>query len=79
MLVTDMKSLSDVRYEHAQEDLKAAELLLEKEQYKSAVNCSYYSIFHAIRAVLAYDGIDTRPVEAAANPINQQSIMHYAL
>ena len=48
------------RYEHALEDLKAAELLLEKEQYKSAVNRSYYSIFHAIRAVLAYDDIDSK-------------------
>ena len=60
MLASDMKSLSDVRYEHALEDLKAAELLLEKEQYKSAVNRSYYSIFHAIRAVLAYDDIDSK-------------------
>ena len=60
MLTSDMKSLSDVRYEHALEDLKAAELLLEKEQYKSAVNRSYYSIFHAIRAVLAYDDIDSK-------------------
>lgn len=59
MLASDMKSLSDVRYDHALEDLKAAELLLEKEQYKSAVNRSYYSIFHAIRAVLAYDDIDS--------------------
>lgn len=60
MLASDMKSLSDVRYDHALEDLKAAELLLEKEQYKSAVNRSYYSIFHAIRAVLAYDDIDSK-------------------
>ena len=60
MLASDMKSLSDVRYEHALEDLKAAELLLEKEQYKSAVNRSYYSIFHAIRAVLVYDDIDSK-------------------
>ena len=60
MQESDAKSLSIVRYKHALEDLEAAELLVEKEQYKSAANRSYYSIFHAIRSILAYDGIDSK-------------------
>ncbi len=30
------------------------------ENYRGAANRSYYAIFHAMRAVLAYDGIDMR-------------------
>ncbi len=37
-----------------------AKLLLERESYKSAANCSYYAVFHAMRAVLAYDGYDSK-------------------
>ena len=35
-------------------------LLLERESYKSAANRAYYAVFHAMRAVLAYDGYDSK-------------------
>ena len=41
------------RIEQSKEDLKAAEILYTSELYKSANNRAYFSIFHAIRAVLA--------------------------
>lgn len=56
----EKKSLSDVRYNHALECLDAAKSLLESGNFKSAANRSYYAIFHAMRAVLAFDEIDMK-------------------
>ena len=46
--------------EHAAECLSAASSLLLSGNYKSAANRSYYAVFHAMRAVLAYDEIDMK-------------------
>ncbi|MBE6815448.1 MAG: HEPN domain-containing protein [Ruminococcaceae bacterium] len=56
----EKKALSNVRFEHANECLTAAQSLLDSSNYKSAANRSYYAIFHAMRAVLAFDGIDMK-------------------
>ena len=56
----EIRNLSQVRFEHAQECLHAAQNLLNCEDLKSAANRAYYAIFHAMRAVLAYDGIDMK-------------------
>ena len=45
---------------YCQECLDAAKSLLASSNYKSAANRSYYAIFHAMRAVLAFDGIDMK-------------------
>ena len=60
MLPNEIKDLATVRLQHAQEDLESSKLLLEKDQYKSAANRSYYAIFHAMRAVLALNNIDSK-------------------
>ncbi len=60
MQVDDKKALSDARFDHAKECLDAAKSLLASSNYKSAANRSYYAIFHAMRAVLAFDGIDMK-------------------
>lgn len=60
MLLEEKKALSNARYEHALECLESAKLLLGSENFKSAANRSYYAIFHAMRAVLAFDGIDMK-------------------
>ena len=52
------KELSNHRLEQAKEDLLASKLLFKEKMYKSANNRAYYSIFHAIRAVLALEPID---------------------
>ena len=54
----EKKSLANVRLEHAKECLEASKKLLEINDYKGSANRSYYAIYHAIRAVLALDGID---------------------
>ena len=56
----ERKALSQARLEHAIECLSAARNLLETENYKSAANRSYYAVFHAMRAVLAFDEIDMK-------------------
>lgn len=60
MLYDEKKSLSQARINHSTECLAAAEHLLASEDYKSAANRSYYAIFHAMRAVLAFDEIDMK-------------------
>lgn len=60
MEIKDKISLSKIRLEYAKEALKDAELLMNNRSYKSSANRSYYAIFHAMRAVLAFDGIDLK-------------------
>lgn len=60
MSLENRQVISKVRFEKAEECLADAKLLLERESYKSAANRSYYAVFHAMRAVLAYDGYDSK-------------------
>jgi len=48
------------RLEKAKEEYAAAVVLYETEHYRAANNRAYYSIFHAMRAVLAFDGYDSK-------------------
>ena len=50
--------LSKYRLEKEEPVLKTAKRLLDDEDYASANNRAYYSIFHAMRAVIALDGED---------------------
>ena len=60
MLNDALKELSQARFDHAMECLQAAKSLLSAGNIKSAANRAYYAVFHAMRAVLAYDGIDMK-------------------
>ncbi len=46
------------RLEQAKEDLRTSKLLHREQIYKAANNRAYYSIFHAIRSILALEPID---------------------
>ena len=46
------------RLNKAKADLDSAKKTLELEMFDAASNRSYYAIFHAARAVLAFDGED---------------------
>lgn len=46
------------RLEQAKRELEDAKLLYNNKSYLSANNRAYYSIFHAIRAVLALEPVD---------------------
>lgn len=50
--------LSKYRLEKAEAVLDTAKRLLDDEDYASANNRAYYSIFHGMRAVIALDGED---------------------
>ena len=60
MLNEERISLCNYRIEKAESCLKSAKLLKDSGDYTSAANRSYYSIFHAIRAVMALDGEDRK-------------------
>lgn len=52
--------LSKYRLKKAEAVLETAKRLLNDEDYASANNRAYYSIFHAMRAVIALDGEDSK-------------------
>lgn len=54
-----LNELSRYRFETAKSDLSVAKLLYNNKEYRTSVNRSYYSIFHALRSVLALDGFDS--------------------
>jgi len=60
MFDENRKALCEYRIEKAFECLKSASLLKDSGDYTSAANRSYYSIFHAIRAIMALDGEDRK-------------------
>lgn len=51
---------SKYRLDRAKEDFHTAQLLFLNGEYRAANNRAYYSIFHALRAVLVFDNFDTK-------------------
>ena len=60
MLDEEKKILSQVRLEKAKENLTAAFTLISSNDCKIASTRTYYAVFHAMRAVLALDGVDMK-------------------
>ena len=57
----DIKSeYSRYRLERAKESLCVSRELEENGHYRDANNRAYYAVFHALRAVLALDGFDSK-------------------
>ena len=54
-----IKDLSRYRYERCLEELENAKAMLTIGKYKLALNRSYYSIFHGMRAVNVLDEFDS--------------------
>ena len=52
--------LAKYRIEKAKECLQTAKFVYGANDYLTVLNRSYYAIFHAIRAILAVDGVDRR-------------------
>ena len=53
----DVKALVYHRMEKSKESIKAAEILLESEMLTFSMNRVYYSMFYAVQALLAVDGV----------------------
>jgi uncharacterized protein (UPF0332 family) len=52
--------LAKYRIQKASESLNAAKVLIDNGMYAESINRSYYSIFHAVRGLLALDQFDTK-------------------
>lgn len=55
-----IKSLAGYRLEKAKTDLESSQLLFTNKFYSQSLNRSYYSIFHAVRALLAFEEFDSK-------------------
>ena len=60
MLDEEKFALCRLRLENAKERLSFIPGIMELGDYKTAANRSYYSVFYAMRAVLALDGFDSK-------------------
>ena len=56
----DKLSLFRYRIEKAENDLQSAEILFSNNFYAQSLNRSYYSIFHSVRALFAFEGLDSK-------------------
>ena len=68
------KVLSNHRLDKSLSDLETAEILMEHDKFNQALNRSYYSIFHAMRAVLALDGFDSPRHSGVISEFNMRYI-----
>ncbi|MDO9565420.1 MAG: HEPN domain-containing protein [Candidatus Desulfaltia sp.] len=68
------KILSQYRIEKAEEDLEVARLNFHYDKLLQSVNRSYYSIFHAVRALLAFDLFDSKRHSAIIAYFNKHYI-----
>jgi hypothetical protein len=66
-----LSDLSKYRYEHSLEELENAKALFETGKFKLALNRSYYSIFHGIRAVNVLDEFDSSKHSGVIAHFNQ--------
>ena len=55
-----MRDYSKRRLEKSADDLDTAQLNFNADKYDASVNRAYYSVYHAIRAVLALDSIERK-------------------
>ncbi len=53
------KDYARYRLGRSKEDLDAARLLFDNRNYRVANNRAYYCIFHALRAVLVFENVDS--------------------
>ena len=66
-----LTDLSKYRLETAKEDLRTAKNNYAEGSYRASLNRSYYSIFHALRAITALDRFDSRKHSGIIAYINQ--------
>ena len=69
-----LKDLAYIRFERAHQNLAAAKSNLELGDYKTALNRSYYAIFHAIRAVNCMSGFDSSKHSGVIAYFNQNTV-----
>ncbi len=68
------KDLSLYRLQKAKKDLQAAQMLYYEDICDSSVNRSYYAMFHALRALLAIDGVDFKKHSAVISYFRKEYV-----
>lgn len=66
--------LSRYRIEKAKADLEGSEIMFKNDKFAQSLNRSYYSMFHATRALLALDKYDSKKHSGIIAYFNQQYI-----
>jgi uncharacterized protein (UPF0332 family) len=56
----DCKELSKLRFENAINTLEDANDLMALGRYKGTINRTYYAVLYSVRAVIAFDGTDSK-------------------
>lgn len=69
-----LSDLSKYRYKRASEELDNAKTMLDTGKYKLALNRSYYSIFHGMRAVNVLDEFDSSKHSGVIAHFNQYHV-----
>lgn len=59
-LTSDRTRFSKYRLEKAKEDLATSIIDFESGHFSASIDRSYFCIFHAMRAILALDGFDSK-------------------
>ena len=68
------KELCRYRLQQAEESLTVAKTCLENEFYKDSINRSYYSVFYAIKAVLALGSVDFKRHKDVVSYFNKEYV-----
>lgn len=66
--------ISDRQLERADQILKSVPALIELGDYYSAVNRSYYAVFHAIKALEALDNYDSKKHSGLMNHFRKEYV-----
>lgn len=66
-----LKDLSTYRFDRSLEELENAKAMFEIGKYKMALNRSYYSVFHSMRAVNVLDEFDSSKHSGVIAHFNQ--------
>lgn len=69
-----IEELAKYRYERGVEELQNAKDVMRSDSYKLALNRSYYTIFHAMRAVNVLDEFDSSKHSGVIEHFNQYHV-----
>ena len=70
----EIEALSNYRLEQAKENFEEAKALFDISKYKGANNRAYYSIFHAIKAILELEQTDFKKHSSVVAYFNKEYI-----
>ena len=70
----EIQALARYRLEQSKENLEEAEALFAINKFKGASNRAYYSVFHAIKAILALEQVDFKKHSSVIAYFNKEYI-----